>query len=245
MYLIKFADEDEKLKLFRSMHKISVRTLNDAFHILGLESTTFEVFTSKRLQYLQKKFEINIEVFIKSEEKGSEKFYLPLKKKYSTTICLLLSSMPKTSSSIIENFEIIQDRRKLFLEYVCDVTKNCKYTTDIKANFEKHRKRCKNFNSQKVFYSQKVYGVEKNVLEEMVEKNLVPWYAVDYKCDFIATFDCETIEMDICGPEKNFGITNQAFLKLLSIAVGTNVDELGPKCWIRKTSEPDEEMAIG
>ena len=132
------------------MKQIPAKTLSDALYILKIPYEINEIFTPRRIQFLQKKYEVNIEIHIKCEEKGSEKFYLPLKQKFAKTLCIVIPKEPLTSHSIMENFQIIQDRRKLSLDYVCDVTKGCKYTTNIKANFQRHVKRCKAFNTPKV-----------------------------------------------------------------------------------------------
>ena len=100
------------------------------------------------------------------------------------------------------------------------------------------------FNSQKVSYVQTPYGEIDNPLQIMVEKNLIPADALDYKCKFIATYDCETIEDKIEGPEKKFGMTHKAYLKLLSIAAGTSSPGIKSRCWIRKDSSPEEEEKI-
>ena len=78
----------------------------------------------------------------------------------------------------------------------------------------------------------------------MIEKNIIPWYARDYQNEFISTFDCETIEDKIQGPTPNKGLTYMAHLKLLSIAVGSSSSSIEPKCWVRKSSCPEEEITI-
>ena len=79
----------------------------------------------------------------------------------------------------------------------------------------------------------------------MVEKNIIPWYAATYQNDFIASFDCETLEEKIEGPENSKGLTYKAHLRLLSIAVGSNISEIEPKCWVRQSSDPKEEEKLG
>lgn len=78
----------------------------------------------------------------------------------------------------------------------------------------------------------------------MIEKDIIPWYSRDYQNEIIATFDCETFEDKIQGPQADKGLTYKAHLKLLSIAVGSNL-EIEPRCWIRKSSDPDGEILIG
>ena len=231
--------------MFLQMKTVLVRSINDGFFLFNIRSKDYEVLTPRRLQFLQKKYKINIEIHFKCSENGSKKFYVPAKKNHEVTLCILLEEVPKTSRSILENFEIINDRKKLFHEFVCDVTKNCKYSTPKRSHYERHRRLCKNFNTQKIIYKQRTFGERLNILEEMIDKNIIPWYARDYQNDFIATFDCETIEEKIEGPENRVGMTEKASLNLLSIAVGSNCDEIESKCWIRKTSAPEEEERIG
>ena len=231
--------------MFAMMKIVQVGSLNDAFYLVNMEITEFEPFTSSRLQHLQKKYKVNLEVHIKCASQGSEKFYVPLKKRFDKTICLLLDKRPRTSKSLIENFGVVNDRKKLHHEFICDVTKGCKFTTEHRFNYEKHRRTCKNFNTKKSTYVEKPFGLRSEILQEMVDKNLIPWHAVNYRNDFIATFDCETLEAKIEGPEKSKGMTEKALLNLLSIAVGTNCPEIPPKCWIRKSSAPEEEENLG
>ena len=244
VFLIIFKDAEEKKTLLKSMRSVKMRSLNDAFYIFDIGSTVYEPFVTSRIQYLQKKYQTNIEIHVKCREKGSKKFYVPAKKKFLSTLCLLIDSNPRTSKSLIEYFELINDRKKLYHEFICTVTKNCKYTTDIRCNYEKHKRICKKFNSQKVIYKQTPFGLKASLVQEMIDKDIIPWFAKDYRCDFIATFDCETIENRIEGPESFQGMTQKATLNLLSIAVGTNCQDLESKCWIRRTSEPDEEERL-
>ena len=134
--LILFKNEEEKFKTFSKMKSIPVNTLSDGFYLMKISYQMNEIFTPRRIQFLQTKYEVNIEIHTKCPEKGSDKYYVPLKRKFAKTLCILLSNEPLTSRSIMEKFQIIQDRKKLSLDYVCNVTKGCKYTTNIKLNFQ-------------------------------------------------------------------------------------------------------------
>ena len=228
-----------------NMKKTKIRSLNDSFYLLAIPSVEYEPFVPSRIHHLQKKYKINIEIHVKCPENGSAKFYVPVKKKYQTTLCFLLEEKPRTSKSLIENFELINDRKKLFHKYICDMMKNCKYTTSHRAHYERHRRLCRNYNTPKEIFKQKTFGSNDEIFKEMIEKGIIPWYAADFRTDFICTFDCETLESKIEGPENQKGLTDKAVLNLLSIAVGTNCESIESKCWIRKSSAPEEEEKLG
>ena len=93
-------------------------------------------------------------------------------------------------------------------------------------------------------YIQQSYGDDFDLMQELVDNQIVPEHAIDYRDLFMASFDIETIEtkIDQCPPEH--GMIKEANLQLLSIAIGSNAENYSPKCWIRKSSDKKEEERL-
>ena len=128
--------------------------------------------------------------------------------------------------------------------FTCEKTKGCKYNTTDKFNFERHVTRCGIFNVQQLICKQKSYGDDNSTLREMVDLEIVPLEALTYRNFFLATFDIETIEQKNIGCRPMRGMETNANLKLLSIAVGSNIPETNSKCWVRKSMEPREKTRL-
>ena len=90
------------------MKSIAAQSLSDAFYLSDVSYEINEIFNLRRIQFLQKKYGINMEIYVKCPKKGSEKLYVPLKKKHPKNLCVLIKSNPETSYTVLENFEIIQ-----------------------------------------------------------------------------------------------------------------------------------------
>ena len=96
-------------------------------------------------------------------------------------------------------------------------------------------------NGEWLFYT---YGSEQTTLSEMVNKGIVPAEIMLFENKYICTWDIETHEEKILNCAPVSGMKTEANLKLLSIAVGSNLPGYESKCYVRKSSEPDEELNL-
>ena len=234
---------EQVYKTLFSLKSIPVKDLTQALKLKNIDAI-YEVFTAKRRQYLQKKYRCHIYLY---ERKNNEILVInrPYKIKYDIKLDLLLTEpFPETINGVIENFLIVNHASLLPQIFLCEKTKGCSYTTPVKQNFEKHQKVCGIFNVKQIICHQKSYGDDKSTLKELVVLKLIPREALSYRNFLLATFDIETIEEKIQGCQPIRGMNTEANLKLLSIAVGSNIPETNSKCWVRNSMNPMEEKRL-
>ena len=156
----------------------------------------------------------------------------------------LYDEFPTTKNGQIGRLELLVSPKLLPRIYVCDKSEKCRYETHNLVRFERHQKICGITNVQKIDSRQTVYGAEKSPLQKIADLGYIPAEAANYENYTLATFDIETIEekFTTCAPER--GMVTVAGLKLLSIAIGSNIPNYTPKCWVRNSMEPSEETRI-
>ena len=242
--------EQVKKELLK-MPMIKLTSLNDALYIHGINKNVYEVLTNARLRYLEQKYSAHF-FFYKQESTLDRNGHpdistlrKPFGQKYERQFHFLIESdLPETRNGIIENFTMLFDSRLLPKIYTCDKLKNCRFQTDRRDNFERHVEKCGTFNVQKTVCVQTVYGNQVNILREIADAGFIPMEAIDYKNFTMATFDIETIEARYSKAAPKLGLVEEAELRLLSIACGSNISGYKPKCWIRKNLEPEHERII-
>ena len=233
------------------MSRVTLNDLNDALFIFD-KTKSFEVLTCSRMRYLEKKYDCHF--YFYSERKEGEtrmrKGELiaerkPHAIKYDKKLHFKLNEdFPTTKNGEIKCFELLLNPRLLPKRYVCTKIKNCRYETHSLQTFQRHQKICGHFNVQKITAKQTFYGGENSVLRQMADQGYIPMEAVDYENYILASFDIETIEQkfSVCAPER--GMVTDANLNLLSLAVGSNIENYEPKCWVRSSMDSNEEKKI-
>ena len=197
----------------------------------GVEAE-FEVLTMKRIRYVETKYKCHI-ILCKKDSSGRIEMLRKTKNiKYDKQIHLLLhEDLPQTENGSIENFSLVQ-KSGLPKRFICKNTINCRYETDRVYDYHRHIAICGG-PAQVFTCKQTVYGNQSPVMRKMIEMNLLPLSALDFTSPIIASYDIETMEVpiDFCRPQT--GTVTNAYLKLLSIAIGSNIQNYKPKCWIR------------
>ena len=91
----------------------------------------------------------------------------------------------------------------------------------------------------KICNSYKAYGDNSSKAKEIVEDGFAPEEFINFRDFFLAVWDIETFEEKTYLPPVEHGMVAEADLKLLSIGLGSNLPGFKPKCWVRKSSDPD------
>ena len=222
---------------------VPVADIREALLYIGVNAA-YEVLRPANLYYLEVKYDCHFFMYRKNAEERTEVLHAPTKTRKFMVRLMLFEPYPATKNGEIKNFGIIQDETLLPTKYVCRKTKGCNYVTYKSFNYARHQKTCGKTNVQTIEHKQVSYGMDNTTLRKMVDENILPEAALDYRNYDLATFDIETIEapMDLCPREH--GMETNANLKLLSIAVGSNIADYEPKCWIRKSLDPSEEKRL-
>ena len=229
--------------ILSSLKSIPVKGITDALKISGINAN-YEVLTPKRLYYLQNKYNCNFFLYIQIDG-HTRTVYKPGKIRKAAVIRLMLrENFPQTLNGVIENFDVINHKSLLPKEYICTKLPKCKYSTFDLFNFKRHNLKCGISNVQQIQCKQISYGEDINILRDMITNDIIPEEAINYRNFQMATFDIETIEEKIRGCDKNRGMNVKANLKLLSLAVGSNIPNQSPKCWIRNSMESSEEKRL-
>ena len=252
LLLYNIANDEIQLAL-KSLKTIPVENLTEALKLKNITTTNLDIFTPSRIRYLEDKYNTHLYLYQKVKNPNekiatsskTEVVRKPMKIKYENIIHLMLTRpFPETKNGVIEHFSIINDVNLLPKLYTCDIIFGCKFTTSDQFNFKRHQKTCGTFNVKKIKCKQSCFGKDNSVLTEMVNNGIIPPEALLYTNFTMATFDIETIELSVtsCAPYR--GMTTEANLKLLSLAVGSNLPDYKPKCWIRRSMDSNEEERI-
>lgn len=229
----------------RPAQDIKVKDFSNALFLLGIRAP-YEVFTMKRLNYLQRKHEVNILLYEpRSYVKTTLATRNPLKQPHPKTLHLLLKEgETDTTQTVLENFTVLLTENKKPVLFHCHVMPKCGYTTHDKRNFNKHTLKCARISQKKITCKQVSYGDDRSTLKQMVDEKILPSDVLTYRNYAMATYDIETIERRFtqCAPDR--GTVTEADLLLLSIACGSNLPNYEPKCWIRKSSDPADEKPL-
>ena len=115
--------------------------------------------------------------------------------------------------------------------YYCNVTKNCGFSSKIPRDIQRHRSKCAEMSKQKIEGKLKPYGVNRNIVKELVERGYLPAEANEFRKTFFCAYDIEALEdkSDVSGM-KNV----EALHKLVSISIACNDGH--QKCFIREDS---------
>ena len=243
IFLIYDVTNPDMMAEIRKLDRVPVADFSEALNVSEIEAP-FEIFNVKRRLYLENKYKVHIYL---CKETDDEREYVVKshKVKFEKIITLILKkSLPETLNGIIDEFDVIQNPKLLPQLHRCTKTKNCKYETWKKYNFDRHVSTCGISNVKKILCKQTEYGKETSVLDEMVRKGYIPADASKYRNNFIVSFDIETYETKITGCAPETGLVTEANLALLSIAIGCNSPGYQPKCWVRKSSCPTEETRL-
>ena len=184
-------------------------------------AVNFEIFTQKRIRYLEQKYQCNFPMYMKNEENETVVLRQPMIMKHPKTVYLMMAGpLPETKNGQMENFQLINDETLLPRLYVCEKTKGCKYSTYRTHNFERHQAICGISNVKKIRCKQQSYGNNYDTLKEMADKFIVPVEALSYRNNILATFDLETIEEPLisCAPKIGkitFSIVQKGFQMIL------------------------------
>ena len=224
---------------------IEIEHLSDALLLFG-QTSDYEVFNMKRLRYLEGKYKINIILCEKNGESSEITIVREtLRKKFDLTVYFLIKSgASNLLLEPIENFEIIVDETLIPKKFICDVQPKCKKVFTCQRNLENHRKKCLELSTKKITCKEKAYGDDSTLQQKMVEDGFAPKEFLDYHDFYLATWDIETYEEKTFLDVPDKGMVAEADLRLLSIALGTNIPGFSPKCWVRKSSEPEEARII-
>ena len=244
---------DQVRKEILKMSRVPLNDFNDALFIFNLVKQ-FEVLTCARIRYLEKKYDSHFYFYMERsiderDAKSLKNELVPVRKpigqKYNRKIHFkLYQNFPTTKNGQIGRMELLLSPKLLPRRFTCSKTKNCRYETSSTQRFEKHQKICGIKNIQNITSTQTFYGGDDSVLKQIADAGFIPMEAAEYENYILASFDIETIEekFEQCLPEK--GLTTVARLKLLSLAVGSNLDGYTPKCWVRKNMNEEEELKI-
>ena len=121
----------------------------------------------------------------------------------------------------------------------------CSYTTNLKANLERHVASC--VNETKVFSKQIALGNGKKTMDELIENTGLTSDLRDYRVTKFVVYDIETLEECPCdyindNSDENRNV--QAYLKLATIATASNLDGDEPRYFERLTSNPTDEQKL-
>ena len=137
------------------------------------------------------------------------------------------------------NIKLICNPKFIPTIYHCRVTKNCSYFTDNSRLIKEHSARCEEMSKQKIEGKLKPYGVNRNVVEQLVEMGYLPNEACDFRKTFFCAYDIEALEdKSVVGEMKNV----EGIHRIVSISIACNDGH--QKCFIRKDSSHEAAVEL-
>ena len=213
---------------------IKVKNFHAVLDFYGLAKFDLDI---DNLHDQSKQFDLNINLYVGTPS-DCESYVRPLRQKYKNTINLLLDQN-KVLTHLILNEQAIKK------VYNCTVS-DCPFFTDNRGTFAKHIETCKD--TRNICAKQKIYGQSDSTLSSLITDGYLPEESRNFSKKHFACFDIETLEYhensDIDFNEKREGLTYKNELRLCSIAVGSNIQGIETKCFIRKDSSPESAESI-
>ena len=165
---------------------------------------------------------------------------------------------PCVKSSKLDPIRLIVDNRDLFEEgqghykllanskivqtaYTC-ITKGCYFSHFLKVVLTRHMKSCRE--ETEISTEQITYGNPESILEKGVRLGYVPKWAVNFRQKYLVTFDIECLESDFEGDRVGMSLNIEKCQKLVSLAVGSNLEGAQPKFFCRSSSDPSTEQIL-
>ena len=221
---------------------VQVSDFREALKVTGIECNQYEVFTRKRLRYLERKYEINCHLY-DAERLIRE----PMGKQFQKTIYLKKTQYPDVSEEIL-CFHVIVAESELPKNFVCSFSDECRATFAKKCDLDEHIKKCPEIQKKldRVDVVQRTYGDSKDIITRMIDLKFLPDEALEFENSKFACFDIETLEC-LTGEtdlEDVEGLVEVAKLNLVSIAVGSNFPDYKSKCFVRRTSKYEDELFL-
>ena len=139
----------------------------------------------------------------------------------------------------IENFRLISNPDLISKTYTCRVSQNCSYQTSHLGNFKRHVEKCAEISKQKIEGKLKPYGVESNIVTQLVDLGYLPTEAKTFRKTFFCAFDIESLEDKTHIAEMR---NVEGVHKLASISIACND---GRKfCFVRRDSSHEATIEL-
>ena len=150
---------------------LKISDFSDLMFLLTGEKRDFGPLFMGNIASQEAKSKINI-ILLESDPKESSGKKFVRKKPFLShpkTVNLLIA--PGVSQKLLEpiqNFKLLTIESGIPEYFICDVNPKCKYKTDKKSHFERHREKCEKMSQKVITCKQKAYGEDSSVLKQMV-----------------------------------------------------------------------------
>ena len=127
----------------------------------------------RNISYLEQKCGVNI-ILLEPDSTASKGKKIvrkrPIMPQNITVNLLIERGLSQKLLEPIVNFTLLTIQSGIPVSYICDLNPRCKYKTEVKANFERHKLKCAKLAKKQITCKQKAYGDDSSILEKMVRK---------------------------------------------------------------------------
>ena len=208
-----------------------VDVLSTALRLLKLSNPMVD-FTLKNLSKIKSSIEHDVVIY----RKGNlvQPLYRNLRRKYEKCLFFVVDS-DETGCKAFRDFELYREEIKEPVR--CSKSEKCQYSGRDLAILRKHEAICTD--QQVTIEKQVQYGDDKTVIRRLVELELLPSEALNYRKTFITAYDIESLE-DLTGVSEMKNV--EAVHRLASIAVSTNYGH--SRCFVRDDSSHESAVRM-
>ena len=150
---------------------LKITNAENLIYLLTGEVKELSAMKMSNLSNLETRFKINI-VLLEPDPLAQKNKKIVRKKPclpHKTTVHLLVrNGVSQELSTPIENFTLLAVKSGIPETFVCDLNPRCKYKTDQKSHFLRHKSKCEKLSQKQITCKQKPYGDDSSIFKQMV-----------------------------------------------------------------------------
>ena len=154
-----------------SKKDLKISNFSNLAFLMSGETRDFDDLTMQNISYYESRFKINI-ILLESDpqDKTGKKIVRkkPILANQTTLHLLIQNGASQELLTPIRNFTLLTIKSGIPEYFICDINPRCKYKTDVKANFLRHKSKCEKISQKSITCSQKVYGDDSSIMKKMV-----------------------------------------------------------------------------
>lgn len=172
--LLSIHEESRNKRSDSTQSDLKIPDAKNLIFILTGEIKDLDALKMSNLSYLESRFKINI-ILLEPDHFAQKKKKIVRKKPslpHKTTVNLLIKrGASQELSTPIENFTLLAVKSGIPEVFICDINSRCKYKTDVKSNFLRHKSKCEKLSQKQITCKQKAYGDDSSIMKQMVFLN--------------------------------------------------------------------------
>lgn len=213
-------------------------SVNEIGKMFGRDIGDLEM-TDDNLPKIEEKLQMSIKIFELDSNgrvpKGRDSFLRgKFNQPYENELMFVVNSAAKINTPGAE-FHFLANNKFVTERFLC---RACRFETPKLTNMAKHKDTTCNKTEKDMKSKQVTYGAPETVLEDCIKYGYLPMSMKDFRQKYVMVFDIETLEDSKSCETSVMNTQIEARHNIVSMATGTNIPNISPKFFSRKSSDP-------